>query len=94
MHELPEVRARARQLIAGMSAGQADGSPARPRTADGAGDLRVSDLDSLSLVELAVCLEDMVGVPILDELADFPGSTVDDFAAFAVQLATRRAGKS
>ena len=90
MTEHEAVRAAARRLATGLLAGQADGSPARPRAADGARDLMVSDLDSFSLIELALGLEAMVGVPVLDDLADFPGGTVDDLAAFAMKLAARQ----
>lgn len=83
------IRAEARRLAGEMWAGQADGSRARPRFADGARELMVNDLDSFSLLELALHLERMVGVPLLDDLADFAGGTVDDLAMFAVELAAR-----
>lgn len=85
-----DVRAEARRLAAELLAAQADGGPAQPRGADGAGDRLVSDLDSLSLVELTVGLEPVVGTDILDDLDQFTGRTVDDLAAFAVNLAAQR----
>jgi acyl carrier protein len=93
MPDYAEVRAEARrlaaELFAGIPAGQCDGVRASPRSAEDAGNLPVSDLDSLSVVELTIGLETVVGIDILDDLAEFTGHTVDDLAAFAVELAAR-----
>jgi hypothetical protein len=91
MADYSDVRAEAWRLVTGLLAAQADGSPARPRSAMGVGDLLIGDLDSLSVVELAIGLESVAGVYVLDDLADFGGRTVDELAAFAVELAARRA---
>lgn len=91
MADYESVRDFARELLSELFAGQADGALVGNRASIDTSAIRVTDLDSFSLVELVLAIETEVGVPILNDLADFPGGTVDDLAAFAVRVATGHA---
>ncbi len=51
--------------------------------------LRLSDVDSFTVVEMVLALEDRLGIPLLAQLGEFAGTTFGEFAEFVVSRAAR-----
>lgn len=83
MSELPDSRAIRDEVLA---------AAGRSRQGTTASSLLLSDLDSFSVVEIIVTLEDRIGISLLAELDQFSGTTIDDFAEFVADRAKHADG--
>jgi hypothetical protein len=76
MIDREQVRARAVAVATGLA--EANGKP-------GGDGVELSDLDSFTIVETLIALEDLLGVPLLVEIGEFTGATFDELADFVVR---------
>lgn len=67
------VRGKAAEVAAGLTPGSDTGN------------IELSDLDSFTIVETVVALEDAFGVAILPEIGAFSGGTFDELADFVLR---------
>lgn len=74
MSELPDRQTIRSEVLA---------AAAQSRKAEAGPGMLLSDLDSFSVVEMIVTLEDRIGVSLLADLDQFSGTTINDFVDFA-----------
>ncbi|OKJ20197.1 hypothetical protein AMK21_17675 [Streptomyces sp. CB00316] len=60
---------------------------AQDRDADS---VKMSDLDSFTLIQLLLHIEDALDIVVLEELHNFRGGGFDEFSAFVVEVGTQK----
>ncbi|MFC4534472.1 hypothetical protein [Sphaerisporangium dianthi] len=55
-------------------------------------EIELTDLDSFTMVQLILNLEDKLGIVVLEKVPEFQGKTFDELADFIVETATDATG--
>ncbi|MFJ9641457.1 hypothetical protein [Streptomyces sp. NPDC101178] len=53
-------------------------------------EVKLGDLDSFTLIQLLLHIEDAFDIVVLEELHNFRGGGFDEFSGFVVQMGTRK----